>query len=50
MNYGGTDFRNDYRLKSGVWALTAASDASYVGFASEPEPESSGCGTIFFIE
>jgi hypothetical protein len=30
-NYGGTDYRNDYRLKSGVWALTAASDSSYVG-------------------
>jgi hypothetical protein len=29
--YGGTDYRNDYRLKSGVWALTAASDSSYVG-------------------
>lgn len=31
VNYGGTDYRRDYRLKSGVWALTAASDGSYVG-------------------
>jgi hypothetical protein len=30
-NYGGTDYRNDYRLKPGAWALTNASDGSYVG-------------------
>jgi hypothetical protein len=30
-NYNGTDYRNDFRLKSGVWALSAASDGSYVG-------------------
>lgn len=36
--YGGTDYRNDYRLKAGVWALTAASDGSYVGAFGEQLP------------
>ena len=38
VNYGGTDYRNDYRLKSGAWALTAASDGSYVGAFGEQLP------------
>lgn len=38
-NYGGTDYRNAYKLKAGVWALTAASDGQFVGaFAAVPEP------------
>jgi hypothetical protein len=37
-NYGGTDYRNDYRLKSGVWALTTASDGSYVGAFGQERP------------
>jgi hypothetical protein len=37
-NYGGTDYRNDYRLKVGAWALTAASDSSYVGAFGQQLP------------
>ena len=38
-NYGGTtDYRNDYRLKFGAWALTAASDSSYVGAFGQQKP------------
>ncbi|MCX8107419.1 MAG: hypothetical protein N3G20_01295, partial [Verrucomicrobiae bacterium] len=30
-NYGGNNYQQDYRLRPGVWALTAASDGTYVG-------------------
>ncbi len=36
--YNGTDYRNNYRLKSGVWALTAASDSSHVGAFGQERP------------
>lgn len=30
-NYGGSNYRTDYRLRPGVWVLTAGSNGSYVG-------------------
>jgi hypothetical protein len=46
--YDGTDYRNDYRLKSGVWALTNASDGSFVGaFGVTPSTKPRGTLIIF---
>lgn len=47
-NYGGTNYRNDYKLKAGVWALTAASDGSYVGAFGAVVP-SPARGTAIYV-